>query len=200
MTTNETPELHINSFVRRQTPESRFSHSILTDSEILSRVQAGWSNRQQGYREGVALVRVPPVGFYSSVVRLNEGDALAGTFEARREGESPRKTLTVVYNTTNGNESITAKMPAEQVDIVLYASTVLSEDGDNQLPATEGNWEIISINASPETGDVPIHPQALMHNHFGSDGGTDTALTNDEFVAMLQDSFVYWKDKALIGG
>ena len=198
MTTNREPTVHINSFVSRQTAESRFSHFTGEKNELLSRVRAGWNQRKRGYRDGVVLVTVDPGGFYSSIVRLNEGDGLAGVYEPRRPGETPRKSLYATYNTTNGNSSTNAKMPAEQVDVVLYASSVLAEDGDNELAAVDGNWEVISLNASPEVGEVPINPQALMCNHFELDGGTATNLTSDEFVALLRESFVYWQDKALI--
>ena len=65
----------------------------------------------------------------------------------------------------------------------------------------EGNWEIISINASPIEGSsgTPITPETLMYNHFGGDGGTDTKLSDKEFVKMLRDSFEFWKDKVLCG-
>lgn len=197
-TKNNTPTIHMNSFVQRQTPESRFSHFTGTEAELLQRVRNGWANRMQGYRNGVTLVRVPAEGFYTSVVRLNEGDTLAGVYEPRRPGELPRKALFAKYNITNGNDSNTAKMPAEQVDVVLYSSSVLAEDNDNELNPEPNNWEVISINASPEQGEVPINPEALMHNHFGSDGGTATNLSNDEFVQLLRESFTYWQDKALI--
>jgi hypothetical protein len=36
-----------------------------------------------------------------------------------------------------------------------------------------------------------------MHNHFGSDGGTSTGLSDEEFVSMLRESFEFWQDKAL---
>ena len=81
---------------------------------------------------------------------------------------------------------------------MLYASDVLADDGDNELPPEEGNWEIISINASPSEDEVPINPMTLMHNHFGSDGGTDTNLSDKEFVKMLSEGFEFWKDKAMI--
>jgi len=198
MTTNREPTVHINSFVNRQTAESRFSHFTGTEAELLNRVRSGWNHRKPGYRDGVVLVTVSPAEFYSSIVRLNEGDDLAGVYEPRRPGETPRKSLYATYNTTNGGTSNNAKMPAEQVDVVLYASSVLAEDGDNELAAEDGNWEIISLNASPEAGEVPINPQALMCNHFEVDGGTATNLNNDDFVALLRESFVYWQDKALI--
>ena len=46
--------------------------------------------------------------------------------------------------------------------------------------------------------EVPINPMTLMHNHFGSDGGTDTHLSDKDFVIMLREGFEFWKDKAMI--
>jgi hypothetical protein len=178
-----------NNFVRRQTPESRFSHFSGTEAELLKKVIDNFDMRQRGYREGVVLVPVDPEGFYSSVVTLSEGDILRGGFESRREGETPRKFLCAVDK---------EKEPAKSVEIVLYSSQVLSEDGDSELPSVPDNWEVISINASPASqSDIPIDPIILMHNHFDSDGGTDTHLSDSEFVSLLREGFEYWKDKAL---
>ena len=82
-----------------------------------------------------------------------------GSFEARRKGEKPRKTVSVVGG---------SKLPAKSVDIVLYNTTVLAEDGDNELPLSEDDsWEVISINASPDAQRLRINPMTLMYNHFG---------------------------------
>ena len=178
-----------NSFVTRQAPESSFSHYD-GDFESLARLveENIFENRQQGYRDGVVLVDVPPNGFYSGIVQLQSGDNLKGEFSSRRDGEDPRKHIV-----TEGE-----KLPAKSVQIVLYASAVLAEDGDNELSVDEGHWEIISINASPSEDEVPINPMTLMHNHFGSDGGTDTNLSDKEFVKILSEGFEFWKDKAMI--
>ena len=178
-----------NSFVKRQTPESSFSHYD-GDFESVARLTEEniFENRHEGYRDGVVLVTVPPENFYSGIVQLESGDNLKGEFSPRRDGEEPRKHIVVEGE----------KLPAKSVQIVLYASTVLAEDGDNELPPQEGNWEIISINASPLPSEVPINPMTLMHNHFGSDGGTDTHLSDEDFVIMLREGFEFWKDKAMI--
>ena len=180
----------INKFVERQTATSRFSHFSGSDDELLTRIQQAWEQAKPGYRTGVLLVPVEPSGFFSGVVKLQEGDALTGTFEARKEGEKPRKAVVA-----EGRE----KMPARTVDVVLYSSTVLAEDEENELPAEQSNWEVISINASPDLYEMPINPNVLMHNHFGSSGGTKTNLNDEDFVAMLRRSFEYWSDKALAG-
>ena len=181
----------INKFVKRQTATSRFSYFSGSDDELLARIQQAWQQAKPGYRSGVILIPVEPSGFFSGVVKLQEGDALSGTYEARREGEKPRKAVVA-----EGRE----KMPARTVDVVLYNSAVLAEDDDNELPADQNNWEVISINASPDRSEMPINPNVLMHNHFGSSGGTKTNLSDEQFVSMLRHSFIYWSDKALAKG
>ena len=182
----------LNPFVKRQTADSRFSHFTGTDDELVSLTEAAFAEGTQGYREGVLEipVEVLPGTFYSGIVRLKEGDALVGSYEARKEGETPRKTALA-----QGRQ----KLEAVSVDIIVYASTVLAESGDNTLAAEEGNYEIVSINANPFNEEMPIAPHTLMHNHFGSDGGTATGLEDSEFVAMLRKSFEAWRDKAMCG-
>jgi hypothetical protein len=192
---NEMQNIAVNSFVKRQTSESRFSHYTGSWDELVEQVETNFHSAKAGYREGVILVPVDAgtdtvPGFFSGVMQLTEKDGLIGSFEARRDGETPRKAVT----TTGRN-----KLSAKSVDIVLYASTVLAEDGSNELGSVEGNWEIISINANPFNEEMPIDPNVLMHNHFGSEGGTDTNLSDEEFVAMLRTSFEFWKDKAMCG-
>jgi len=40
----------------------------------------------------------------------------------------------------------------------------------------------------------------LMHNHFGSDGGTDTKMSDSDFAAAMEVSFNYWKNKGMCNG
>jgi len=177
----------LNSFTKRQTKESEFSYYNGDLQDIVSLVENNFHKHKPGYRDGVVLVPVEPKGFYSSLVTLKEGDKLIGEYKSRKEGETPRKSTYVIRQ----------KAPAQAVDIVLYASKVLAEDGDNELEDKEGNWEIISINARPTKEEQPINPGVLMANHFGADGGTKTNLSDRDFVKMLREGWEYWKDKAL---
>jgi hypothetical protein len=129
--------------------------------------------------------------FYSSIVQLEEGQMLSGRYEARRDGEEPRKTVRAA--------GMGFKSPAKAVTVILYSSAVLAEGDDNDLEAEEGNWEIISLNASIlDTGESePMAPETLMSNHFGDAGGTDTEMSDAEFVAELKLSREFWKNKAL---
>lgn len=187
---NTLMRLHLNKFAKRQTPKSRFSHFEGSEKDLIDLVSAHMQYSTAGYREGVLLVSVPPDGFYSSIVELKEGDILFGRYEARTAGETPRK-----WVSTTKRE----KIPAKSVEVVVYTSEVLHEADDNELPPDRGNYEIISINAAPSEIPTPLAPGTLMCNHFGADGGTDTQMTDREFVDALRVSFEYWQNKVLCG-
>ena len=184
--------IHITNFVRRQTPQSGFSHWTFSDEELLSRVQAGLPNAKSGYRDGVILVPVDPEGFFSGTVLLQEGDRFVGEYVARRPVEEPRKS-TYVVSRSNGDPVEKAK--AASVYVVLYSHDVLLEGKENE---TDADYEIVSVNASSTEEEAPIPTGALIANHFGLSGGTDTKMSDSEFVALLRKSVVYWKDKSLV--
>jgi len=174
----------VNSFAKRQIPESPFSHYGGSWENLSELVAQNLSRAKAGYREGVLLVPVPPEDFYSGVVSLTEGCEMSASFVSRREGEKPRKRITAKGE----------KLPAKCVEIVLYSSDLLSQANDNEI---EGGLEIISINASSISAPTPMAPGTMMSNHFGADGGTDTKMSAEEFEAALRESFNYWKDKAM---
>jgi hypothetical protein len=85
------------------------------------------------------------------------------------------------------------KVAASSVDLVLYRRDVLGDDA-----TTDATWEIVSINAVPLEGSRPMDLMTLLHNHFGSDGGTDTEMSPAEFESALRESFEFWKDHAVV--
>lgn len=174
----------LNDFVRRQTKESPFSYFDGSEAVLIELVLDGWAEKKPGYRPGVFLVSVPPQGFYSGVVELEEGTDLVGKFEPRAEGELPVKKIWA----TRGE-----KLPAKRVDIVVYAHDVLAEKNEN---STDADFEIVSINAEYADETSPLKPEALMRNHLGEPGGSDTKMTDSEFVQALKTSRVYWRNKA----
>lgn len=183
------PEFAISDFVRRQTPESRFSHFEGTDICLLRRVAYNFRDAVSGYRDGVLVVPISNMdGFFSGVCTLKSGDKLAGSFIPRRDGEDPRKNTSVVGG---------KKMPAKHVDVILYHRDTLLEQEDHVSLA---EWEIVSINCSPVEGEIPINPMTLLHNHFGSTGGTATGMSDHQLVEQLRESFDWWKDKAFVEG
>ena len=182
-------KISTNPFVRRQTAESSFSHSESSWDELCQLALDNFDNAIPGYREGVIEVPVPADGIFTGLVTLKEGDVLTGSFAARRDGETPR-----IEIRATGCE----KVPAVTATIILYSSQCLAENGDNSQEPVEGNWEIVSLNSSPVEGDMPINPDTLMHNAFGSDGGSHTDMSDAELVALLRKGFDFWKNKAML--
>jgi len=196
-------EVHINSFVRRQTFDSPFTHFEGTDVDLLARIERS-EKIEPGYRDGVVLVVLEGEDaecFFTGLVTLQEGDQLTGEFAARREGETPRKSIRkafVVPEDIDERRQIgdhNGKQPCKRVDVVCYSHDTLAEDNDAE---SEKPWEIIALNGYTTTESAPIAPNVLMHNHFHTDGGTATNMTPEEFEEALRVSFLYWKDKALM--
>lgn len=186
------PTIHITKFVRRQTPQSGYSHWTLTDEQLLARVQANFDKKTKGYRDGVWLVPLEPDGFFTSTIILEPGDRFAGEYVARQPGEEPRKSNYVV---TNRHGESLDKQEAVKVYAVLYSHDVLLENKEND---TDADFEIVSINASPTEEEAPIPTGALIANHFQLSGGTATNMSDSDFVALLRKSVVYWKNKSQV--
>jgi hypothetical protein len=187
-------------FVRRQTPESSFSHWTISDEDMLERIQdaALRGDYKDSYRPGVIQVSIwvhPPGEFFTGVIELKEGTKLVGEYKARQPGEEPRKEIHVSRMQSIVPRRIVEKQEAVAVDVILYHHRVLLEKNENE---TDADWEIIAVNARTTSGPQPIHPMTLMHNHFGSGGGTDTKMTSEEFEAALREGFEYWKNRAML--
>lgn len=191
-------------FAERQTPRSPFSHFEGSHEELMQLCRDNWHRKEPSYRAydkatgidsngvaygGVVSVPVPCEGFWTPVVTLSEGDDLVATYKRRYHTEEPRLSVGV-----RGHKS-----PARSAHVILYHASARNEDGKDICPATD-TWYVTSINASPLEGPTPIQPMTLMHNHFGSTGGTSTGLSDSEFVEKLREAFDYWKDKVLTLG
>lgn len=143
---------------------------------------------RHGYREGVILVSLRDVsGFKRRVRDLVEGDYLFGKYVPRVEGEVPRKKVAAL--------TVGEVPDATHVDAVLYHRDVLNETDPQKR---DYDYEIVTFLAKDCEGDEPMETEVLLHNHFQSDGGSNTLMSDSEFVAKLRESFLYWKGKAFI--
>jgi len=184
---NKEDTFAISNFVRRQTKESRFSYYDGTENELLDLIKSNANDWVAGYRDGVALIPVPPENFFSGIVLLAAGDRFEGRYEARQEGEEPRKATWAIDG---------KKAPAKVVELVMYSHDVLVENNEQ---SSDADWELISINASPTEEAAPIPVEALLANHFQVSGGTSTNMTAQEFETELRKSFLWWRDKGMAG-
>jgi len=183
-------KIHLNTFCSdRQTADSPLTHWEISNTRLVELAEAELEagRTKAGYRDGVVLVSVDPAGFKTGVVELNDGDQLVGEYSSRREGETPRISIYVA-----GDKG---KQNAKMVEVVLYRHDVLAENNENE---TDAEWEIVSVNGHPTPEPAPIAPNTLMHNHFGSDGGSNTNMTAQEFEAAMKESFEYWKNKGMM--
>jgi hypothetical protein len=183
--------IHLNSFIKRQSSQSKHSHWECSDEELMSRINSslnelGKGNIFPGYRDGVILVKISPVSIKSAAIQLHDGDLIAGAYQSRKVGETPRKSYHVVGK----------KQDAQAAFVVLYSHAVLLEGKENE---TEADWEAICLIATPDDASEPppMDPDTLMANHFGDSGGTKTLMSDAEFAAELSKSYFYWRDKAM---
>jgi len=186
--------VEINACVRRQTPSSRFAHYAGLWKQLRLLVENRLPQTQKirpGYRDGVILVEVPPENFFTSIVPIDTVEKFEVKFEARLEGEKPVKT-TYAYG---------PKTPAKHVEIVLYSHEVLEEDGD---ACTDCDYEIVSINASPFDGPIPMGGTTRARNVLHEAGGTDVKLeekTKDELIFFIREwaeATMFWSRHTMV--
>lgn len=174
--------------VDRQTRTSNFSYFKGTWEEVEERTKENFHLAVDGYRDGVILVPVSPVGFMSSLVPITKDLEFTTIYEARREGEKPYK-KSVTYG---------KKQPAEYVDIVLYRKDVLEEDETDREHLTGADWEIVSVNARMTEEPAPIPPQTMARNQLANTedgkGGSKADYTGDEFAK----SIMFWNSHTLV--
>lgn len=161
-----------NDFVRRQTDSSEFAHFDGSFEDLCRLVERHIDNAEPGYRDGVLLVPVPADDFFTSFVEVTEDTELVADVTRRREDEEPYIRVRAIGD----------KSPAKAVKIVIYAHSVLEEDGD---ASTDAEYEIVSINATPCPEEIPMDPVTMARNHLHRDGGTQGTFTADEFANAI---------------
>lgn len=174
-------KIGINSLALRQTAESKYSHFAGTQEELVSLVEGNFNHAKPGYRDGVVLVSLPPLGFFSGVVDVTSDTPLRADFSARRKGEEAYISVTAI-----GGE----KLPAKVVEVVCYRRDVLEKDA-----STDAEWEIVSLNARPTDEPEPPTPVAMARNFLELPGGTKATYTAEEFAR----SIMYWSKRAMLG-
>lgn len=175
-------KIEINNFAKRQTRESRFSYYAGTTEELINLVEENFNKAKAGYKDGILMVPVPAEGFYSAVCKIEEDSVLESRVEARRAGEEP----VIVTVVKNGK-----KLPAKEVNIVLYRHDVLGTDA-----TSDAEWEIISINASLVEGGEPMTPAAMARNMLCKTGGTEANYTAEQFAEAVW----FWSQHAMTAG
>ncbi len=186
------PTIGISQFVRRQTPDSKFSHFEGSWELLRGCVEFNFANAKPGYRDGVVLVPLNPNDtcapwstehFFSGIVKVEEGTELTARLVRRRPDEEQ-----FIENLARSR----TKLPGKTVDIVCYRKDVLLEEKDAVV--TGADWDVISVNVSPEEGPMPMDPITMMRNFLVLKGGTKATYTAEEFARSIH----YWSTRAMI--
>lgn len=176
------------NFVKRQTPESGFSHyskswERLEDIVAFTLEDPAGTAIHPGYKEGVILVDLPPKDFYSAIVDLEEGIKLTAGYAPRRLGEAPFIRVS----------SKAKKQPATHASVVLYSHAVLMENNEAE---TDAQWEIVAIKARVSEEEEPMDPYTMARNFLHMKGGTKGDFTAEQFAK----SIVYWNSHCMTTG
>lgn len=171
--------IQYNEFVRRQTPESGFSHFEGTEQELLDLTLAHFGEAKQGYKQGVLLVPVPADRFRTGVVLVSPETILTASFAPRREGEASFLSV----------QAAGEKTQARHAHVILYSREVLAENNEGTADA---DWEVISINAWESDNIEPMDPMTMCRNFLELPGGPKGVWTAQDFA----ESILYWSTRA----
>lgn len=174
------------NFVKRQTPESGYSHFNSTWEHLEMLVNVAMRNKNNiipGYKDGVVLISLPPKLFVSAIVELDEESKLTASYGPRRPGEA-----SYIRVSTKAK-----KQPAKYVSVVLYRHDVLEENNERE---TDAEWEIVAIKARVSVEEEPMDPMTMARNFLHLPGGTKGSFTALQFA----ESIVYWNHHTLCQG
>lgn len=132
----------------------------------------------------VILVNVPPKGFKSPVVVIDDSnrDKVVSVTKARRPGEK-EVTTQVIY--------ADSKPDADYVKVVVYRADALAMDNDR---TTDDEYEIVAILAQDSPNVLPMHPNEMKRNANNDKGGTYRQYSQKEW----DDAYEYWDNYAFI--
>jgi len=173
-------------FVKRQTPESGYSH-FEGSWESLEKMAANVMRYDHcvkpGYRDGVILVDLDPFQFRSAIVKLDENSKLKANYAPRRIGEAAFIRVSAKAE----------KQRAKYAQVVLYRHDVLAENNERE---TDAEWEIVCIKARVTEEEEPMDPYTMARNFLHLAGGTKGDFSAEDFAK----SIVYWNNHCMTTG
>jgi hypothetical protein len=170
-------------FVKRQTPESGFSHYEGSWDELetlIGKCILMPECVRPGYKSGVVLVDVPDLKshkFYSSIVKVDTDTKLYASYGYRRLDEDGYIRI--------GTKA--KKQLATHVTCVLYHEDVLAENNERE---TDAEYEIVAIKARVTEAEEPMEPYTMARNFLHLKGGTKGDFSAQQFA----ESIVYWNN------
>ena len=164
-------------------------------SKLKKFVEDSWEQRTVGDRPGCWHVSIPTEWVRGDIHTLKPGEEIVGRlrFEPRKGvDEDPRQSVKWHIEPD----------PVMAADVIIFSAEALGKDR-----SSSEEYEIIAIRA---LGAVPNPPPFMTEaaNAFGVSGGSPmmkvvdgvkVPLTAEEKLARLEKSFLFWRDKVLVG-
>lgn len=154
-----------------------------TRDQLLELVRAHWRDRKPGAgradRTQVVVVPVPPRGFVSNTVRVDENTTLHAHLDRRQPGEDA-----FIRVTAEG-----AREEPLFAAVVLYSAATLEENGGTR--SGEFDWEVVCLLAG-QAEEEPMDPLTMARNFLEKPGGTYAPYTAQQFA----EAIYYWSCRA----
>ena len=191
----------LNPMVLRQTAESRFSH-----------FDGGWEEMWQAIAERSSEQAADLLRADGKILKLDLGAELSRRFFSGVTEIGPQTPLNVTFAQRPGAVAdeapyvqVTAggtKARAGHAVAILYhrdALTIEERTRSDTGTSVDGDWQIVSVNASPGDKPEPPTPMAMARNmakHLGLPqgiGGTARVYTAEEFM----EAILFWSRHAM---
>jgi hypothetical protein len=166
---------------------TRKAHYFLPN-ELIEWVSTHQESWVPGDKEGVFHCTIPKEWVRGEILTLIEGVNYEAeiSFKARKGvNEDPRKEIKV--------KGIALPDSLDSADVILYSHALLGKDA-----SSETDYEVIAVRGLTAVPN-PRSLDTLLHNIFGMSGGTAVEGSAEEKLEMIKASFLFWKDKAMVG-
>lgn len=211
---NKFSSVALNPMVRRQTPQSRFSHFQSEGADVWHELERLVADALANYPDAVKVltpngnvvkVRLPEHlcegRFFTGVVKLEPGMDVRTVFAVRQggmPGELPYQQTVVVG---------AAKTPSKWVDVIVYHRDELKLEertwtppGQSAPETVDADWQVISVNAHITAEDEPPTPQAMARNHAAAEGRPEGVggSARQYTAAQYMEALLFWGSHAMV--
>lgn len=154
-------------------------------STLKEHIIAVWDTRTPGDRPGCWHISIPKEWVSGDIYTLKEGETLVGELEFKpRQGVKEEPRTSVKY--------LVSPDPVISADVIIFSAESLGKDR-----SSEEDYEVIAIRGLLNKPN-PRPLNTLLHNIFNQSGGTPVEGSAEEKLKMIEESFLFWKDKVMV--
>lgn len=173
-------EIHIHPIATRKT-------HYFSPNELIAWVENHQETWTPGDKEGIFHCRIPKHWVRGEIVTLKKDVTYEAdiTFAPRKGvDEEPRQEIKV--------KGVVVADMLDDADVILYSHELLGKDA-----SSSADYEVIAVRGLTSAAN-PRTLSTLLHNMFNMSGGTAVEGTAEEKLEMIKQSFLFWRDKAMV--